>query len=244
MFADKCSAYGDRLQGALANIIEWIQKALNNIPVIGPIFTTPILEAIKQVAITLQNGGGAAVGRVVGMLVGILNMFGLVPDADSSGESQTDGILALLGIADVAGDCGGKKARCMGAIEIAKILIQSLVDYIIGNIPFGFGKLLAPVINGIVDAIAKGLNAVSSAGIGIVIGALKGAAFVINLAFLNLFKDLLNTFITGLEDIARCLVTSEDANDTDVPPTQSLISGVSSSLSLFVSLWHDVAMLS
>ncbi|KAF9282196.1 hypothetical protein BGZ88_011151, partial [Linnemannia elongata] len=225
VFADKCSAYGDRLQGALANIIEWIQKALNNIPVIGPIFTTPILEAIKQVAITLQNGGGAAVGRVVGMLVGVLNMFGLVPDADSSGESQTDGILALLGIADVAGDCGGKKARCMGAIEIAKILIQSLVDYIIGNIPFGFGKLLAPVINGIVDAIAKGLNAVSSAGIGIVIGALKGAAFVINLAFLNLFKDLLNTFITGLEDIARCLVTSEDANDTDVPPTQSLISG-------------------
>lgn len=225
MFADKCSAYGDRLQGALANIIEWIQKALNNIPVIGPIFTTPILEAIKQVAITLQNGGGAAVGRVVGMLVGVLNMFGLVPDADSSGESQTDGILALLGIADVAGDCGGKKARCMGAIEIAKILIQSLVDYIIGNIPFGFGKLLAPVINGIVDAIAKGLNAVSSAGIGIVIGALKAAAFVINLAFLNLFKDVLNTFITGLEDIARCLVTSEDANDTDVPPTQSLISG-------------------
>lgn len=193
MFADKCSAYGDRLQGGIANVIEWIQKALNNTPLIGPIFTTPILNALKQAVITLQNRGGEAVGRVIGILVGVINMFGLLKNADNTGESQTDDILAFLGIADVAGDCGGKKSRCMGAIEIAKILLHTMVDYIIDNILLGIGTALSFVINGVVDAISEGLNAVTSAGIGIVIAALKGATTIINFAFRDLFKDVLNT---------------------------------------------------
>lgn len=97
-----------------------------------------------------------------------------------------------------------------------------MVNYIAANIPFGFGTIISPVINGLLNVIPGALEAVTSAGIGIVITTIKGTVSVINLVFGNLFEDVLDTFITGLEDIASCLATSGDADDTDIPPTQSL----------------------
>lgn len=215
------------MQGGLADIIEWIQKALNNVPLIGPLVTTPILDAIKEAAITLQNAGGNGVGNIVGILVGIIQLFGLVKDGDSTGDSQTDSILSFLGIADVAGDCGGSKARCMGLIQVAKILLQSLSTKILGMVPFGFGAVVSGAVNSIVDVVAKAFEAGSSTAINAALVPLRLAESSINLVFGDTFKDILSTFIGGLESIARCLATSEDANDKDIPPTQSLDSNVS-----------------
>ncbi|KAG0291980.1 hypothetical protein BGZ96_004646 [Linnemannia gamsii] len=232
VFADKCSAYGDRLQGGLADIIDWIKNALNNVPLIGPLVTTPILDAIKEAAITLQNAGGNGVGGIIGILVGIIQLFGLIKNEDNTGDSETKGILSFLGIADVAGDCGGSKAKCMGFIQIAKILIQALSTKILGMIPFGLGTVVSGAVNSIVDVVAKAFEAGSSLAINAALAPLKVAQTALNFVFGDTFKDILSTFVGGIESIAKCLATSEDADDKGTPPTELLISN-SQTLTMF-----------
>ncbi|KAG9070934.1 hypothetical protein KI688_008477 [Linnemannia hyalina] len=176
MFAGKCSAYGDRLQGILTNVIEWIQTTLNNIPLIGPIFTTLTLEALKQVVITLQNGGGEAVGGVIGMVVGIIHMFGLVLDADNTGDPQTDAILAFLGIADVAGDCGGRKGQAHGCYRNCEDPTPDL-----GSTTSSVTFLLALERTALIPAHRRAITLVTT--------TLKGAASVINFCVLATFGD-------------------------------------------------------
>ncbi|KAF9134354.1 hypothetical protein BGW39_007371 [Mortierella sp. 14UC] len=140
-----------------------------------------------------------AIGKILGVIVGVVRMFGLIPNTeDETSDPATTAILPFLGISDVAGDCGGKKARCMGLIEIAKILLNAAINLAI--------------------VLEKGASLAITASMGLI----NTAALGINLLSLGKTTKILGTFTPGLEKIARCWTTSEDADDKGVTPTQLL----------------------
>ncbi|KAG0284270.1 hypothetical protein BGZ96_011354, partial [Linnemannia gamsii] len=85
-----------------------------------------------------HNVAGTAIGKVLEFLFRVIKMFGLIPttDPDSPGEPQTGDILTYLGVNDSDGDCGDK-VKCMGAIEIVKVLLKGIFVDVISHIPPG-----------------------------------------------------------------------------------------------------------
>ncbi|KAG0363931.1 hypothetical protein BGX24_004817 [Mortierella sp. AD032] len=222
VFADKCLAYADRTRGIMSMVLTWLKNTVGAIPIIGQYIINPILDAIDEILISAQEGSATALGKLFGIIVGIIKLFGLLPNTDDEeSDPATAGILNFLGIADVAGDCGGKKARCMGLIEIVRILLQAVVS-IVNALPLGF--LLAKPLGVIVDLVASVLEKTASAAITIAMVAINVAAAALNFATLGATSTILGTLTSGLEEIARCWATSEDQDDEDTPPTQSLLS--------------------
>ncbi|KAF9907514.1 hypothetical protein EC991_010895, partial [Linnemannia zychae] len=216
VFADKCSAYGMRTKGGLANIIIWLKDQLNKIPFFGEYITTPLLEAIENILVSAQDGAFQAVGRVWGMILGVIQIFGLIPTADSTGDSAGSAILRFIGIGDEDGDCGGKGQRCMGLTMIVRLLLDAVVKLLLGwsGLDYYVSWLTGKVID-IIESAASGLIS------GVALG-LKAASIFINMVTLGASTKPLATFVTGLEELARCWITSADENDKEIPPTQSL----------------------
>ncbi|KAG0250218.1 hypothetical protein BGZ95_007268 [Linnemannia exigua] len=223
VFADKCLAYGDRTRGLISMVITWLKRTVGAIPIIGPLIINPLLSAIDDILLSAQEGFGTALGKIFGIIMGIIKIFGLLPNTeDEESDPATAAILEFMGISDIAGDCGGKKARCVGLIEIARILLQAAVS-IVDGIPL-IGWIIAKPLGVLVDLVAKVLEYTASGLITAAMFAINAAAAVINTITLGATTNILGTLTSGLEEIARCWATSEDEDDVDTPPTQSLLS--------------------
>ncbi|KAK3846310.1 MAG: hypothetical protein J3R72DRAFT_434607 [Linnemannia gamsii] len=211
-FADKCAGYGYQMQGALDNILKYIQDLLNNVPIFGPLVAQPIIDALREAVGSIQDGAGTGIGKTAGILVGILQIVGIAPGTeDETSDPVKKSILAFLGIANVAGDCGGKDDKCMGAIEIARILLQAAVN-IVAKLPFPLNLAAGP-LGIVVDQVAKALDSASSELLKAAAAALKLAAAGINLTTGGATTSILNTLVTGLEEIANCVTI-----DKGTPP--------------------------
>ncbi|KAG0272245.1 hypothetical protein BGZ95_012014 [Linnemannia exigua] len=207
-FADKCAGYGYQLQGALDNILKYIQDLLNNVPILGPLISTPILDALREAVGSIQDGAGTGIGKTAGILVGILQIVGIAPGTeDETSDPVKKSLLAFLGIATVAGDCGSPEDKCMGAIEIARILLQAAVN-IVANLPFPLNLAAAP-LKVVVDQVAAALDSGSGATIATAAAALKLAADGINLTTGGATTTVLGTLVSGLEQIVTCLTTDK-----------------------------------
>ncbi|KAF9932062.1 hypothetical protein FBU30_008992, partial [Linnemannia zychae] len=202
-FTDRCAAVNAQLQGAMANIIQWAGGILNNVPVIGPAVSTPILDALTQAAVAAQTGGAAAIGTLIGTITGVVQIFGIVPEADPTGTSTTNAILNFLGIMQ-ASNCG--TPTCDGLLNILEILLQTLVNNVLAAFPLPVDPINIAA-NTLLSTLTTALNVGSSAALQAAMVPIQAAVGTISAAMPALAGPL-NTLVNGINDLINCLITA------------------------------------
>ncbi|KAF9944491.1 hypothetical protein BGZ72_002336, partial [Mortierella alpina] len=200
-FLDKCSAYTDRLNGVLSDFIQFIETNIGLIPVVGPLIVNPLLDALRHLLIDIQNGVATALGGVVSLLNAIVQVLNVV-SPPSSTNIVRDYLLRLVGIMDVPAECGGITDRCSGLFKIIHMTTDGFLS-LIGKIPLAgilIKPTLEPVLNGLLDALQKGV----ASAIKVALGLLDGVVALVGLipGVGNILKVLIDT----VKSLVDCMV--------------------------------------
>ncbi|KAF9571045.1 hypothetical protein EC968_001079 [Mortierella alpina] len=200
-FLDKCSAYADRLNGVLSDFIQFIEANIGFIPVVGPLIVNPLLDALRHLLIDVQNGVATALGGVVSLLNAIVQVLNVV-SPPSSTNIVRDYLLRLVGIMDVPAECGGLSDRCSGLFKIVHMITDGVLN-LIGKIPLAgviIRPTLEPVLNGLLDALQKGVASTIKIALDLLDGVVKVVGLIPGVG--NVLKVLIDT----LKALVDCLV--------------------------------------
>ncbi|KAF9272033.1 hypothetical protein BGZ68_002790, partial [Mortierella alpina] len=200
-FADKCSAYTDRLNGVLSDFIQFIETNIGFIPVVGPLIVNPLLDALRHLLIDIQNGVATALGGVVSLLNALVQVLNVVSPPSSTNVVR-DYLLRLVGIMAVPAECGGLKDRCSGLFKIVHMITDGCLN-LIGQIPLAgilIKPTLEPVLNGLLDALQKGVASAIKVALDLLDGVVKVVGLIPGVG--NILKVLIDT-VRALVD---CLV--------------------------------------
>ncbi|KAF9273994.1 hypothetical protein BGZ68_001010 [Mortierella alpina] len=204
-FLDKCSTQTDRLNGALSDFIQFIEKNIGFIPVVGPLIVNPLLDALRNLLIDVQKGVATALGGVVSLLNALVHVLDLV-SPPSSTNAVRDYLLRLMGIMDVPAECGGLMDRCSGLFKIVHMITDGLLN-LIGRIPvasFLIRPALEPVLNGLLEALQKGTVFTVTTALGMLDGVAKLVGFIPGVG--NVVKVLRDT----VKALVDCMVVRVD----------------------------------
>lgn len=204
-FLDKCSTHTDRLNGALSDFIQFIEKNIGFIPVVGPLIVNPLLDALRNLLVDVQKGVATALGGVVSLLNALVHVLDLV-SPPSSTNAVRDYLLRLMGIMDVPAECGGFMDRCSGLFKIVHMITDGLLN-LIGRIPVAsvlIRPALEPVLNGLLEALQKGTVFTITAALGMLDGVTKLVGFIPGVG--NVVKVLRDT----VKALVDCMVARVD----------------------------------
>ncbi|KAF9584975.1 hypothetical protein BGW38_004427, partial [Lunasporangiospora selenospora] len=222
IFGDKCSAYRQRLQGALADFVKVIENILGQIPIIGPLIAKPALEAIQKELVDLQNGLATAVAGILSIVRALGGVLGLVPQNDVT-DQISEYLLNIVGITDVPGDCGGGPKDCFTLVKIIQFLMDGILN-IIRAVPI-LGPIAAAGIQPLSDAFFKAVESGSVAIIQTAYLALSGINTLIqNLPLVGRIAEPIKIFLDGCKKILDCLIANQiptptTIGDPDAEPT-------------------------
>ncbi|KAF9427960.1 hypothetical protein BGZ94_003726 [Podila epigama] len=220
VFADKCSAYGQRTNGYLSQVIQFFNNIIRMVPFLGPL-AAAIIDGLDQAIQDILNAGGSAIGGILGLIMELLKLLNVVAPAEYREQIQA-WILNILDIRRISGDCGGMERDCYGAWTLIRIILNT--------IPNLLGKceniIQTPLACSVGDTLRGIIKAVTDAGKGLtgaIVNSIASALRLINGAICLVLQplcQLIEFLIASLEDIAQCLVDLK--NDTSA--TASLVS--------------------
>ncbi|KAF9981509.1 hypothetical protein BGZ75_007138 [Mortierella antarctica] len=203
IFSDKCAAFRAKVEGYLSDFINFVRGILGSIPILGPLISDPILEALNDLVVDLQTGSATAIGGVLSIFQAIISIFGILP-ADDTTNSIRDYLLNLVGIMNVPPECQ-EPANCSGLIKIVTIIGQGAVTLISSVFPGivgeGIKALLSPAMQGLIDA----LGGASTGAIQVAYDVLNTAVKAAEMAFPEAITRPFRIFLDGCKAILDCL---------------------------------------
>ncbi|KAG0025685.1 hypothetical protein BGZ82_009892, partial [Podila clonocystis] len=231
VFADKCSSYGDRTKGFLSYIFQWFKKVVGLFGLLSWI-TDPIMDAIDQAVQDALTAASDTIAGVLGTIATLLDFLKIIAPADYQSDISAF-LLKLVGIEAVAGDCGGKKRDCFGAITLVMALLRVIPNIIdkalfcdrtsLGGLgafsPLCIpGTLINTLLSGIEDMLRSAAKFISG-GIGLILDTVYNLA-CIKLVYIPGLCDILKYLKEAIKKIVDCLINQ----NTDVLPSSSAFS--------------------
>ncbi|KAG0201708.1 hypothetical protein BGX28_005549 [Mortierella sp. GBA30] len=204
IFANKCAAFAAKVDGFLSNFIDFVSGILSQVPIIGPLIATPVLEALRQLVVDLQSGSATAIGGTLSILQAIIQVFGLLPNSNATTASISTYIQQnLLGIINVPPECQAA-SNCYGLIKILTILGTGIGN-IVSQVPIvgpALGGPLSSAINGVISALGSGSTTTIQAAYDILSPIVSAAEA---LPLVGTAAQPFRVFLDGVKAILDCL---------------------------------------
>ncbi|KFH68899.1 hypothetical protein MVEG_05703 [Podila verticillata NRRL 6337] len=228
MFGDKCSSYGDRTKGFLSYILQWLKSVIGLWRILGWI-TDPIMDAIYQAVQDVLTAASDTIVGVLGTIATLLDLIKIIAPGNYQ-EDISNFALKLVGIEAIAGDSGGKKTDCFGAITLVMAILRVIPKFAdkitfctatgitiidVANPLCAAGNILNGVLN-----MAEGVLRTAAGFISTGLGALlDGVYSLICTALLRVAAvcDILQFLKEAVKKIVSCLIDQ----DKDLAPSFS-----------------------
>ncbi|KAF9114009.1 hypothetical protein BGX27_000337 [Mortierella sp. AM989] len=203
---DECASFTARLHGILTDFINFLQTNIDSIPIIGPLIVNPILTALKDELIDLEQGSIMAVTGIISILDGIVGITNIViPEGVTNPVS--DYLQRINDMLRIPEGCGVEPPKCSGLIEIVRMLAMACID-LVEQIPLAglAAKAVLPgLVNGMLDALTLGSTTAIQGAYDLLDAPVR---IVEALPFVSNIAVPFRTFLDGCKAILDCLIAS------------------------------------
>ncbi|KAF9924875.1 hypothetical protein BGZ67_009029 [Mortierella alpina] len=179
-FTSDCTQTADRILGAVDDFIPYLTAHLGLLPVVGPIVGVPLVQDFKQYQSAAEGDEFPAACAAASAFNATLDLVNAVVPTTTHNLLREylirpSGVGANTGFLDLEADCGcAGKDRCAGAVQIIRLLADSILTTINGLSSSGdaIKSTAVPLINTLLGE----LDEMSATALQSSLTALRGAA--------------------------------------------------------------------